>query len=64
MCSYSNQFPIGKSPVGNKQKVTKLYNIQLWSGTRLLQTIFMNAPYAVCKFKAKGIAGAKIVLAK
>lgn len=60
--TYSNQFPIGKKPVGNKPP--QLWNIELWSGGRLLQTIYMNAPYAICKFKAKGIIGAKVVKAK
>ena len=59
--SYSNQFPIGKAPVGNKQA---LYNVEVWSGKRLVQTIYLNAPYAICVATRKKHVGARIVPAK
>jgi len=48
---YSNQFPIGKKPVGNKQ--TKLYNIEIWNNSICIRNIYLNAPYAVCVMKKK-----------
>jgi len=62
--SYSNQFPIGNAPVGNKPKETVLYNVEIWSGNRLVQTIYLNAPYAICVATRKKHVGAKIVPVK
>ena len=54
MNSYSNQFPIGKNPVGNK--LLPLYNIEVWSGTAKIQTLYLNAPYGVCVVRKRTIS--------